>query len=390
MGTAIDTEVYDMTDRETEILHIIEKDPTISQNQIADMLGITRSSVSVYINNMTKKGILRGRGYIIARERYPLVVGAVNMDIIATPQPQDLAGPLCAGRIFEDSRVAVRYGGCAKNVSELLVRLGCAPRMIAAIAGDIFGRSILQECRDQGIVTDSALVLEGASTSLIVEVQDPGGQQVLTGLRSRNIAQQITPGFLRQQAPVLSQAAQIVIEDKLSAETLSYLTAAWGDRPLFLHATSYSRTGVYIGLLDRFHTVLIPPEIACIAAGAERTDGSDLGTVRELARQLMQMGARRAVLPLPDGTLCLADGAGYTVYAPAVGRTAGYTFYRDAVMAGLVYSCDRDLDERETLRFLAACREAALQSGGGESFCLPLVKQQLEKGGGRFFQTAWA
>ena len=46
-----------MTQRERQILQLIEADPMISQQQIADTLGITRSSVAVHISNLTKKAI---------------------------------------------------------------------------------------------------------------------------------------------------------------------------------------------------------------------------------------------------------------------------------------------------------------------------------------------
>ena len=51
-----------MTQREQEILQLIEKDPMISQQEIADALGITRSSVAVHISNLIRKGYI---AYII-------------------------------------------------------------------------------------------------------------------------------------------------------------------------------------------------------------------------------------------------------------------------------------------------------------------------------------
>ena len=49
-----------MTQREQEILNILKQEPTISQNDIASRLGITRSSVAVHITNLLKKGYLLG------------------------------------------------------------------------------------------------------------------------------------------------------------------------------------------------------------------------------------------------------------------------------------------------------------------------------------------
>ena len=54
-----------MTQRERQILHLIELDPMISQETLAERLGITRSSVAVHISNLTKKGCIVGRGYVL-------------------------------------------------------------------------------------------------------------------------------------------------------------------------------------------------------------------------------------------------------------------------------------------------------------------------------------
>ena len=47
-----------MTQRERQILRWIEENPMISQQELADRAGITRSSMGVHISNMMKKGII--------------------------------------------------------------------------------------------------------------------------------------------------------------------------------------------------------------------------------------------------------------------------------------------------------------------------------------------
>ena len=75
-----------MTNREQEILDLIKKDPMISQSELGEILGITRSSVAVHITNLIKKGKILGKGYIVKENPYVTVVGGVNMDIHGIPK----------------------------------------------------------------------------------------------------------------------------------------------------------------------------------------------------------------------------------------------------------------------------------------------------------------
>ena len=63
-----------MTQRERQILQLIEADPMISQQEIGDKLGITRSSVAVHISNLIKKGTIAGKGYVLRTGSYAVVV----------------------------------------------------------------------------------------------------------------------------------------------------------------------------------------------------------------------------------------------------------------------------------------------------------------------------
>ena len=59
-----------MTQRERQILNWIEADPMISQQELAERAGITRSSVAVHISNLMKKGCIAGKG--LHRDPQPL------------------------------------------------------------------------------------------------------------------------------------------------------------------------------------------------------------------------------------------------------------------------------------------------------------------------------
>ena len=64
-----------MTQRERQILNWIEENPLISQQELAEKAGITRSSVAVHISNLMKKGYITGKGYICTPRRSPPAAG---------------------------------------------------------------------------------------------------------------------------------------------------------------------------------------------------------------------------------------------------------------------------------------------------------------------------
>ena len=107
-----------MTQRERQLLNWIKENPLISQQELADKAGITRSSVAVHISNLMKKGYISGKGYIIHTAPYVTVVGGVNMDIGGRP---------AAVPVMQDSNpgtVGMSLGGVGRNIAHNLRLLG--------------------------------------------------------------------------------------------------------------------------------------------------------------------------------------------------------------------------------------------------------------------------
>ena len=120
-----------MTNREQEILEILRQNPLISQNDLADQLGITRSSIGVHITNLMKKGYILGKGYIVREDAYVCVIGGSNMDIQGFPSSK---------LIYQDSNVGevkISLGGVGRNIAENLVRMGAHTKLISVVGDDV-------------------------------------------------------------------------------------------------------------------------------------------------------------------------------------------------------------------------------------------------------------
>lgn len=109
-----------MTDREQQIMELLRQDPMLPQGEIARRLGITRSSVGVHLANLSKKGYILGKGYVLAEqtERYVVGIGAANVDLMGRSRE-----PL----VMEDSNpgfISMSVGGVTHNICENAARMG--------------------------------------------------------------------------------------------------------------------------------------------------------------------------------------------------------------------------------------------------------------------------
>ena len=59
-----------VTRRERQLLEWIRENPCISQQELADKAGITRSSAEVHISNLMRKGYIADRGYLLREAPY--------------------------------------------------------------------------------------------------------------------------------------------------------------------------------------------------------------------------------------------------------------------------------------------------------------------------------
>lgn len=118
-----------MTNREEEILRLIRQNPLISQRELAEELGITRSSAAVHITNLIKKGYIKGKGYVVQEDPYVCMVGGANMDI------QGFPGGTFRFRDSNPGSVKLSLGGVGRNIAENMVKLGLMTKLLTVVGG---------------------------------------------------------------------------------------------------------------------------------------------------------------------------------------------------------------------------------------------------------------
>ncbi len=340
-----------MTQRERQILRLIEADPMISQEALAAALGITRSSVAVHISNLTKKGCIAGRGYVLRSGSYVVVVGGANVDIW---------GRSWAPLVPSDSNpglVSMSIGGVGRNIAHNLSLLGADVRMLTACGDDFYGQGLCAASTAAGIDMSHALKLRDEHTSTYLYVTGPDGEMALA-VSDMTICERITPEYLAKNVNLLQNARAVVCDTNIPAGSLEFL-AEHCTTPLFCDPVSTVKAGKLRPILGRIHT-LKPNRME-----AELLSGISIyhkGDVEQAADKLLSMGVRRVFISLGRDGMYAATHNRSCWMDKLPCRMVNTTGCGDSAMAALVWAYLEGLSLEESARAALAAGSITIES----------------------------
>lgn len=356
-----------MTQRERQILQLIEANPMVSQAELATALGITRSSVAVHISNLTKKGHIAGKGYVLQSGTYAVVIGGVNVDIGGTSRACLVAGDSNPGT------VTMSLGGVGRNIAHNLSLMGIDVRLLTAYGDDLYGQRVAASCSELGIDISHALRLGGERTSTYLYINDEKGDMALA-VSDMSICERITPAYLASNAPLLRSAQVVVTDANIPAESLRWL-ADNISVPIFCDPVSTVKAVKIRPILGKLHTLKpnrIEAELLSGVPIREKTD------VEKAARALLDTGLRRVFISLgADGVY----GATHkeSMWLPNMPvNLVNTTGCGDAFMAALVWAYLEGTDLEGTLKAGLAASSIAIESAGtiNPSMSAALLKER--------------
>ena len=339
-----------MTNREAEILKLIKANPFISQNVLAEKLGIVRSSVAVHISNLIKKGLIKGKGYILDEEPYVCVIGGANIDLQGFPENK---------LIFRDSNPGVlktSLGGVGRNIAEILTRLGISTKLITAVGNDFYGNSILEKAGEIGLDVNNVLISSNYETSKYLSILDSDGDMVLA-LNDMEIMKSIDKEYISQKSGVIQNAKLCIIDTNIDEEVIEYITETYKECDFFLDTVSVSKTQKVKNIIGRFHTIKPNRIEAEMLSGIKIEKREDYLSA---ADYFHSKGVKSVFITCSDDGVFYSDSVKHNFIEIKKISVVNATGAGDAFVAGLAFSHYHSCGLEESVRNAMAASILAL------------------------------
>ena len=340
-----------MTKRERQLLNWIEENPLISQKELADKAGITRSSVAVHISNLMKKGYITGKGYIVQTAPYVTVVGGVNVDIGGRPEAALVARDSNPGAVHSS------LGGVGRNIAHNMALLGLDVRLVTAFGDDLNAQKLAASCGELGIDISQSPVISGGRTSTYLFINDEHGDMALA-VSDMEIYRHLTPQALAQRHKLLDASQVVVLDTNIPEESIAWLAENCA-APLFADPVSTAKAVKLKPVLGKLHTLKPNRLEAELLSGVPITGEASLN---KAADALLETGLRRVFISLGADGVFAADHSGRVQLPCLPAELVNATGCGDAFMAAIAWAYLRGTDLADTARAGLASSSIAMES----------------------------
>lgn len=329
--------LQDLSVQERAVLEMIIANPFIGQQQIADALGLARSTVAAHIVQLTQKGFVLGRGYYLPVSKRIVCIGGAVFDRkyhAHAPLISETSNPVSGYR---------SHGGVARNVTENLARLGVNIGFVSILGDDETGRAILDHLRLLGVDVSRAIVTNEAPTAEYAAILGPDNELAL-GIADMGIFDLFKPETLETVWPHLASADWVFADCNLPQATLETLLAKKTGSRFRLAVDTVSApkalrlpqdlSGVDLLFLnlDEAHSLLRHP------AGTPRL------TAEQAINALHARGVAKIVMTMGAGGVHIGDESGIRHIASVPAQPVDITGAGDALISGTLYCL---LDRKE-------------------------------------------
>jgi pseudouridine kinase len=341
-----------MTNRELEILKLIKDNPLVSQNELAEKLGIVRSSVAVHISNLIKKGLIKGKGYILDEEPYICVIGGANIDLQGFPKNK---------LKYKDSNPGIlktSLGGVGRNIAEILSRLGVSTKLITVVGDDSYGKDILDQALEIGLDISNVLISKKHRTSKYLSILDSDGDMAIA-LSDMEITKSMDKEFIDKKSNVIKNAKLCIIDTNVEENVIKYLTEKYKECIFFLDTVSISKTQKVKDIVANFHTIKPNRIEAEMLSGVKIEKSEDYITA---ADYFHSKGVERVFITCSNDGVFYSETGIHGFLETRQVNVVNSTGAGDAFVAGLAYSHYHSYGIKDSVKNAYAASILSLQN----------------------------
>ncbi len=333
-----------MTKREQEILEIVKLNPMVSQNEIAEALSITRSSVGVHIANLMKKGLIKGKGYVLGSD-YVVVIGASNVDVFGDSD----------NMIMHDSsigRISTSLGGVGRNIAENIGLLGVDVKLISIVGNDVYGQKILNETANVDL--NNVLTID-ENTGVYLSV----GKEMLLAINDMGINDSFSTKHIDKYDHLLKHAKMIVLDTNFSSEVIDYVVTRYSDVITILDTVSTVKASKVKDIIGKFHTIKPNKMEAEYLSGISINSNDD---IKKVAEYFHKEGVVDVFITLGSEGVYYSNSKENGFIESKKIDVINATGAGDAFVAGLVFGYSNDYSIKDCAISASNCSRVALQS----------------------------
>lgn len=321
-----------LTVREQQIVALLRGDPLIGSEALAEALGTTRAAVNVHLSNLGKKGVIRGRGYLLREQPAVVVIGGANMDVKARSARTAVPATSNPGTS------SMTAGGVGRNIAENLARLGTHTHLVAAIGADGLGDQVLAATSAAGVRVEHVR-RSARATGTYTAVLDADGELVVA-VADMSATDELGPDQVSSARDLIAAASLVVLDGNLAHATLAFaldLAASAGVR-VVLEPVSVPKAHGIADLVaaDRPLFAITPnrDELAALTGLPTRTEPQ----LRKAAAVLHDRGVRHVWVHLGARGSLLSGPQGHTFLAAVAADIEDVTGAGDASLAAFCHA----------------------------------------------------
>lgn len=288
-----------LTEREQQIVDLLRRDPLIGTDALAEALGTSRASINVHLSNLGKKGVILGRGYVLAERPGAVVIGGANVDVKARSKAR------ATSQTSNPGHGSMAPGGVARNIAENIGRLGERVHLISVVGRDSMGDNLLDHTAAAGVRIEHVVRTDGP-TGTYTAVLDVDGELIIA-IADMEATAELGPQHLDSARDVIATAGVVVVDGNLRRDTLDYaLDLSAGVRTVFEPVSVPKAAGLKDAIDDRVYAVTPNrDELAALTDLPTRTDRQVNTAARTLhARGIelvwVRLGERGSILSTDD------------------------------------------------------------------------------------------
>ena len=225
-------------------------------------------------------------------ELFITVIGGVNMDVgghvsgVLKPHDSNIG------------RISMSPGGVGRNIAHDLRLLGMNVRMIAAVGGDVFGATIMGNCKRLGIDMSLARYMPTERSSCYLYVSDSYGEMCVA-VNDMDIVEHINPQYLSGCIDEINRSRAVVLDANLPEASIEFL-AQNCTVPIYADTVSCAKAKRLLRAL---------PKLTAIKPNAQEAEAlTGESDPERAAKALLDAGVKQVFLSLGADGIIAAEG----------------------------------------------------------------------------------